>query len=470
MTQNSVPEFAILGHPNEGKSSVVSTLAEDDSVRIGPVPGETIVCQTFPVEIDGREVIRFVDTPGFQNPRKTLAWMQSYTGSQDRIVEAFIKAHGSDPAFRDECELLGPVARGAGIIYVVDGSRPVRNDDRAEMEILRLTGSPRMSIINSKSDDDTYLEQWKNEFRKHFNSIRTFNAHTATYAERIALLESLKSVDQDWEPALTLVIDAFRRDWEGRCRQTAQIMVDMVSDILSHTHIGTIAKGEDLKVLQQNLEKEYRISVEIMEKKAFQQMRRLFRHNIFNVDIPFDSLLHETLFSEKTWMFLGLTPKEAVIAAGLAGGAAGAALDVAAAGITFGVFTALGGVLGAGSALLSGNRMAGLKVKGVKLGQDQLRIGPAVSIQFMYVLLDRSLLYFSSIINWAHGRRDRSPAMETNENDVSKKGFTVHWDAASKASANRFFAALRSRNRRKKEQAAAQLKEMLFTTLIHLSS
>jgi GTP-binding protein EngB required for normal cell division len=63
------PVFAVLGHPNEGKSSVVSTLAEDDSVKISPTPGETRTCREYPVIIDGRTVIRFVDTPGFQNPR-----------------------------------------------------------------------------------------------------------------------------------------------------------------------------------------------------------------------------------------------------------------------------------------------------------------------------------------------------------------------------------------------------------------
>ena len=85
--------------------------------------------------------------------------------------------------------------RGAGIIYVVDGSRPVRNVDREEMEILRLTGRPRMAIINCKDDDFTHLDSWKNEFRRSFNTNRVFNAHRATYAERILLLEALKSID-----------------------------------------------------------------------------------------------------------------------------------------------------------------------------------------------------------------------------------------------------------------------------------
>jgi len=62
----NIPEFAVLGHPNEGKSTVVSTLSEDDGVKISRVPGETVVCRSFPVLIDGKEILTFTDTPGFQ--------------------------------------------------------------------------------------------------------------------------------------------------------------------------------------------------------------------------------------------------------------------------------------------------------------------------------------------------------------------------------------------------------------------
>ena len=197
-----VPSFAVVGHPNEGKSSVLSTLAEDDSVRISPVPGETSECRAFPVIIDGREILCFTDTPGFQNPRNTLRWMQNYEGPETDMVKEFVRVHKNDPAYRDDCELLTPLLGEAGIIFVVDGSRPVRNVDRAEMEILRMIGRPRMAIINNKEDDTAYLAQWKSEFRKHFNSIRIFNSNRATYGERIALLESLKSIDQDLQGTL----------------------------------------------------------------------------------------------------------------------------------------------------------------------------------------------------------------------------------------------------------------------------
>ena len=32
-----VPRLAVVGHPNKGKSSLVATLAQDDSVALGPI-------------------------------------------------------------------------------------------------------------------------------------------------------------------------------------------------------------------------------------------------------------------------------------------------------------------------------------------------------------------------------------------------------------------------------------------------
>ncbi len=228
-----VPEFAVVGHPNEGKSSVLSTLAEDDSVRVSPIPGETRECRRFPVIIDGREVIAFIDTPGFQNPRRTLQWMQDYQGPDEQLLTDFVAAHADNPAFHDDCQLLQPLIDGAGIILVVDGSRPIRNMDRAEMEILRLTGRPRMAILNSKEDDSDFLASWQAEFRKHFNAIRIFNSIQATYAQRIALLESLKSIDQTIEEVLELVLAVFKKDWAARNHQSADLITRLLAEVLA---------------------------------------------------------------------------------------------------------------------------------------------------------------------------------------------------------------------------------------------
>lgn len=469
MQNSRIPEFAIIGHPNEGKSAVVSTLAEDDSVRVSPYPGETVVCQTFPVKIDGREIIRFTDTPGFQNPKKVLAWMKAHQGTGENLLRLFIDTHKDDPDFKEDCELFQPVARGSGIIYVVDGSRPVRKVDLAEMEILRLTGCPRMAIINCKEDETTYLDQWKTEFRKHFNAIRLFNAHRATYAERIMLLENLKVIEQDWEPALKTVVSAFKADWRRRNDTTAEIICDMIEDCLTCTVTRKITAQTDEESLKKQLWQEYNDAVEKIEKTAHQKIRRLFKHNVFHYDLSPHSILHEDLFSKKTWQVMGLTPRQLITAAGLAGGAVGAALDLAAAGLSFGIFTAIGGLAGAGwTALGGGKRLADTKVAGLPLGGRYIRIGPAGNVQFMYILVDRVLIFYSHIINWAHGRRDY-PDINVSPGPPRKAGFTHRWDKGMKNRFRDFYASIRSGDEWKKARSRRVLIQTLHTILLEIS-
>jgi GTP-binding protein EngB required for normal cell division len=303
MTITPVPEFAIVGHPNEGKSSVLSTLSEDDSVRVSPTPGETTECRIFPVVIDGQEIIRFIDTPGFQNPRKILSWMQAYEGGDKDMLPEFIRSHRADPTFHDDCALLTPLAEGAGLIFVVDGSRPLRNTDRAEMEILRQTGRPRMAIINCKEEDSSYLNDWQNEFRKHFNSIRLFNANRATYSQRIALLESLKAIDQDLQDVIETVIQAFTRDWQSRNEQTASLIVAMLMDSLSYRKTASCPPRVDEERLKAKLHADYTDFVSKRERKTQQQIRRLFKHNIFNLQLPAQSILQQDLFPKRPGNF-----------------------------------------------------------------------------------------------------------------------------------------------------------------------
>ena len=61
-----IPKFAVIGRVNKGKSSIVSTLAEDDSVNIDDIPGTTRYCSEFAFRLDGRTLIILIDTPGFQ--------------------------------------------------------------------------------------------------------------------------------------------------------------------------------------------------------------------------------------------------------------------------------------------------------------------------------------------------------------------------------------------------------------------
>jgi len=444
MDSHLIPEFAVLGHPNEGKSSVVSTLAEDDSVKVSPTPGETVRCRVFPVRIDGEEIIQFTDTPGFQSPGQTLKWMEAYDGAEQDRLSTFHDAHKGNPDFRNECELFTPIERGAGIIFVVDGSRPVRKNDRMEMEILRLTGCPRMAIINSKGRDEEFLAAWKDEFRKSFNSIRVFNAHNANYAERISLLESLKAIDQDLQPVLEKVISAFKRDWKNRNTTVAEIICDLLVKCLSHEVVRTYADETGEKSAKAQAQSTYQEEIVAIEKKAHNKIRRIFKQNIFQVNLPSQSVINEPLFSRQTWQVLGLSRPQLAAAAAVSGGVIGAGLDLAASGLTFGVFTSIGGAIGAGSAYFFGEQMANAKIIGIRLGGYRVCIGPNKSVNFPFVLMDRALICYSYVINWAHGRRDYPDRDNLSKVESGEKaGFTSGWRSRERKICQSFLKAIR---------------------------
>ncbi|MFH2059188.1 MAG: DUF3482 domain-containing protein [Pseudomonadota bacterium] len=436
-SENEIPAFAILGHPNEGKSSVVSTLTEDDQIRVSPIPGETTKSSAYTVKIDGQEIIRFVDTPGFQVPQQTLAWFQSFNGNPGKMVDQFIQAFENDPFYADECELFRPVARGAGIIYVVDGSRPVRDDDLAEIEILRLMGRPRMAVINSKTDQKDYSSDWKREFQKSFNAIRSFNSNTANYNERIGMLESLKSIDQEGEKVLSKVVKAFRSDWQKRKLTVCEEIAHTLEKCIAYSVSEPLLSDTDTKVIQEKLNQRYEMQVKQFEQQMFHKIRTLFKHRLFDYQLPEYSILSHDLFSKQTWELLGLTTQQLASVGAVIGGSLGVVLDAAAAGVTFGVFTAIGSALGAGSALWGGKKLTREKRAGVRLGGDKLTVGSNQSLQFLYILLDRALAYTSHMVNRSHGRRDLVLVKQSSAS--GKKGYTTHFTMAQKKVCARFF-------------------------------
>lgn len=463
-----IPEFAILGHPNEGKSSVLSTLAEDDSVRISPIPGETRECRTFPVVVDGHEVLRFTDTPGFQNPGRVLVELKKRLKEGGNALKEFRDFAATVPELHDDRELLAPVERGAGIIYVVDGSRPLRNVDRAEMEILRLTGKPRMAVINCKDREEAHLAEWKIEFRKNFNSNRVFNAHRATYAERLALLEALKSIDQDWHQPLSRVVQAFKRDWAARNEATVEIITEMLVDCLGLQLKAAFSGEEDARVKREQLFRRYGEALIAKETRAHQRIRALYKHNIFNYQLPPHSLVHADLFDERTWQLLGLTKKQVVIAGGLGGAAIGVGLEMAAFGHGLGIFTVAGTVAGALGALFGGESFSTkAEVLGLPLGGEELQVGPAKAIDLLFVLLNRSLLFYRHTINWAHGRRDYQEAT-TLPASTRRQAFTDRWSTGNLKICHDFFKSMAQKGEGG-EGHRQRFRELLRATLEEIS-
>ena len=267
-----IPRFAVVGRQNKGKSSVLATLVEqsdNDKIRIGPTPGETTRCYSVPLQLNGATLIEFIDTPGFSRARQALAWLKEHHPETEGVarldtVRRFVEAHrradgGGD--FPDECELLTPILDGAGIVYVVDGSKPFRPDFVAEFEILRWTGRPRMAVLNNQSDDSDHSGTWREHLGEAFNLTREFDAHEAQFDERIRLLRHLLEIEDRQQARISKTIDLVEAEWAQRRDEAADTILEFLEAALTAEASKNVGDGDlDRDFQRQRIEDELKES------------------------------------------------------------------------------------------------------------------------------------------------------------------------------------------------------------------
>jgi hypothetical protein len=403
----SAPSFAVVGHPNKGKSSIVSTLAHDDSVRIAPEPGTTTHCRSYPMRVDGRVQYTLIDTPGFQRARRALAWIrerETTAAAHRQVVEAFVDAHRGTGAFDDECELLAPVLAGAGILYVVDGSVPYGPEYEAEMEILRWTGEPSMALINPIGEAD-HVAEWRAALQQYFKIVRVFDAVTAPFEKRVELLRAFGQLREEWreplEAAARVLEDERRRVYERVAREVAA----MIGQMVSYSASLRLPVAADPKLYEGTLEQEYKDALRERERKGRRAVELVHGHRALERREGPVELLDQDLFSTDHWYFWGLDRRQ-LVATGAAGGAlVGGAVDIGVGGASLLLGTLVGATVGGATAFLSSGRLARARVLSLPLGGRLLRCGPTRDLNFPWVVLGRALYHHARVAGRTHADR-----------------------------------------------------------------
>ena len=408
MNTGGLPVIAIIGDVNHGKSSVVATLAEDDSVAIGAFP-TTTHCQRFRV----RDLLEFVDTPGFQNAREALLELKD-AGTRSEplpVFREFVERHQTDRFFVHECRLFEPVLDGASLLYVVDVAQPLEPRHEAEMEILRLTAAPRIALLN-QTGEPRYRLAWEARLRQNFSAVVEFNAHHADYANRLALLEALATVDPAGKPKLRAAIAILQRDRDDKLDTAARIIIDLLADLLPFRHVEALRDPLRIAAQRHEIEERFRDRLIQRETAAHRELVRAFLHRrVAMGGEGQDATFSSGLFVESTWSLLGLSGWR-LLAAGAGGGAlVGAKLDLMLGYTTWGLAAAVGGALGGGAALAGSRTAPNLKIRLPYFSRaivgTELVAGPITHANFPWIVLDRALGVFLSVARRAHARQDR---------------------------------------------------------------
>ena len=410
----SHPKFVVVGHPNKGKSSIVSTLSLDDSVAISNRPGTTTKARSFKLQKGDKIFYELVDTPGFQRPRKVLKILQEENPSakeRPQKVKEFLDKYCDSDEFRDECELLRPIMDGGGIIYVVDASKPYSPEFESEMEILRYCAKPSIAILNYISEDD-YTKEWDEVLGQYFRIIKPFNPLKATFTEHIDLLEALRHAAPMWDSELKDAIKLLKEYRDEQKREIANIITNAIIEILSYK----ISKSSHLFINEEKLKDEFKEHIKDIENRMFKQIKEClnFKNSNFNIDKrDFDV----ELFSKESKEIFGLSEDKLTLISTLSSATAGGLIDLSVGGHSFFLGTIIGGAIGYIGAKYGYNELAKIKF----LSNNIVEIGPIEDINFGFIILNRAIGYANRLLNRTHAIREEKEEIAINDNSSIKE-------------------------------------------------
>ncbi|TNF79055.1 MAG: DUF3482 domain-containing protein [Gammaproteobacteria bacterium] len=414
-----IPTFAVVGHPNKGKSSIVATLAEDDRLAIGPTPGTTRKAMPHTFSIDGQPQYVLIDTPGFQRAAAVLEWLEARAttaSARPALVAEFLDAHEGDSRFHDECELLRPILDGAGILYVVDGSKPYGAEYELEMQILQWTGRPRMALINLIGDEDHQAE-WRQALDQYFSLVRVFDAVGADFDTRVGLLEVFGELDPDWRQPLDRAVRALVEERAARRRRSAAEIARQLIDCAGMSEEARLAPGETVDARREALTDGLKKKLRRREARCREAVQGIYRHQSLTRDEPGQELIDTDLFTDSGWRLFGLSRERLALSGALTGALAGGGIDALLGGASLALGAGIGAVIGGAGAWFGGGELAKVKVLGESLGGQVVQVGPVKAPNFPWVLLGRAWLHHQLVAERNHAHRAViSLAVQAEEN------------------------------------------------------
>lgn len=410
------PQFVVVGNVNQGKSSVVAALSENETIPIDSYPGTTSRSGAYVFKTGERELFTVVDTPGFQRAREVLLWLQQHASNaaeRPRAVRAFVAAHAGGPEFVDEVELLRPVIEGAGILYVVDASSHLEPASEAEMEILRWTGQPAMALINRVRSRD-HSAEWRPVLQQYFHIVREFNAHGASFADRVALLRGFRELRSEWSAGIDAAVAAMEREWDARRRQAVTVIAELCTEALQHIERVAVLDDAEESKAQAEVQSRYRDAQRKLEARARDAVERIYRHPGLRRNDPELEPLFEDLFAESTWSVFGLTQTQLAGYGAIGGALLGGGIDAMLGGLSFFAVTAVSAGLGAVAGWFGGKEVARVWSQSSSVARTLwpgqtgrfVAMGPAASARYAWVLLDRALAHHAAVRDRSHARRD----------------------------------------------------------------
>ena len=148
LPKDGLPEIAMVGRSNVGKSSLINALVRKKLARTSAAPGKTRLANFYRVAAEPRPPFLLVDLPGFGYARGGDKTREEF----DALAAAYFGARIHDPRFR-------------GALVLVDSRHPGLDSDVATWNWLMRLGVDRYAVA-TKVDKLTQAER-----RRHLGEL-----------------------------------------------------------------------------------------------------------------------------------------------------------------------------------------------------------------------------------------------------------------------------------------------------------
>lgn len=414
------PTFAVVGHPNKGKSSVVAALTQNDSVVISPFSGTTQRAQHFRLELDHKTIFELVDTPGFQRAEACLAWLEQTRPSANqrpqRVLD-FVKTFSDDENFSDEVELLRPICEGAGVVYVVDGSLPYSPEYETEMEILRWTAKPRLALINPICGND-YVNEWQQALSQYFSLVRVFDPLGASFEQHLHLLSAFAQLHQNDAQNLESAVYELQQFRELKLHQAARLIIERLYQLLSF-HVTAPSEAVP-QALRKDPVREFNQKLNSIEQESRRELETLFLHHRLVSDISNMQILSSELMDQELWSLWGLNRKQLSLVSAAAGASLGFGADMLVGGQSLLLGSIGGGLIGGMSGWVGSDWLRKQLPNWLPYYKKKQQLGPIRDANFAFVILGRALQHALAMLQHSHADPGQLKLGNEDENDMQK--------------------------------------------------
>lgn len=394
---------------NKGKSSLVATLSEDDDIDILPTPGTTQFSTEYELVFNREVLCQFVDTPGFEQSSALLKILnESEPGPAERKkrIEWFLESESLKKEFPEEAQLLDAIMSGGIVVYLVDGSHPLRDSYYDEMEIIRWCSMPSMAVINSIGTEN-YQKDWREILNQYFRQVVVLNAVRSTYEERLFFFQAAASMVQDQADDLKNIANNIVKRRRAKVEQVVHLVMQFINEVVRLKEQRSISNLEQQQRSEESLRNQLKGSIVTLENSYRLKIaiELGFKRLSTESDELAELLAPETLFADQTWEVLGLDSKKLATRAGIIGAAAGAVVDLKLLGLTHFAGSVIGGATGVATSLLASRMKPEAKFAGIRIAGQSAFASIDAKSNMIWILIDRILAYSRYLILRSHANQ-----------------------------------------------------------------